>query len=84
MSISCPLCAYEPHPLDRWVCSPGCGTAWNTFETRARCPGCAKQWRETCCPACYRWSPHEDWYHDETADEAGAEKVEELELVEVG
>ena len=39
------------------------------------------QWRETCCPACSRWSPHEDWYHDEQLDEAMAESEAEVELV---
>jgi hypothetical protein len=86
MTISCPLCAYRPHAGDRWACDPGCYTIWNTFDTRGRCPGCAKQWRETNCPACALWSLHEDWYHDdaEAADETGAERVEERELVEVG
>jgi hypothetical protein len=29
-----------------------------------RCPQCGKQWRETCCLECKKWSPHLDWYHD--------------------
>jgi hypothetical protein len=73
MRIYCPLCTWEPHPDDRWVCAPGCFTVWNTFETRARCPGCAKQWRFTACHACHVMSPHEEWYHDEALDAAGAE-----------
>jgi hypothetical protein len=80
MKIFCPLCEWRPRPIDRWVCSPGCGTWWNTFETRARCPGCGKQWRETDCHACHRWSLHDDWYHEEepdqeTVDESAAELV---------
>jgi hypothetical protein len=71
--IFCPLCTWEPGPDDRWVCAPGCRTVWNTFETRARCPGCAKQWRFTACHACGVMSPHDEWYHDEGHDEAGAE-----------
>ena len=80
MSIYCPKCEYHPRAEDAWVCAPGCGTVWNTFETGGRCPGCAKRWTETCCPACLRWSPHEDWYHDEAGDEAaeGAERDAEL------
>jgi hypothetical protein len=61
---------------------------WHTFDTRGRCPGCGKRWRETCCPACARWSPHDDWYHEEpppeeSRDEWVEEGVEEEELVEV-
>lgn len=71
--IYCPICTWEPGPRDRWACAPGCLTVWNTFETRARCPGCAKQWRFTACLACQVMSPHEEWYHDETPDEAREE-----------
>ncbi len=72
MTIYCPRCEYAPRAADRWMCMPGCGTIWNTFETRARCPGCQKRWRDTCCPACCRWSPHDDWYHEEVPDAAEA------------
>lgn len=60
--IRCPRCAWEPRHHDRWSCHPGCGTSWNTFDTRGRCPGCGRQWLETACLACHRWSPHLDWY----------------------
>ena len=83
MKIYCPLCEYEPRASDRWMCAPGCGEVWNTFETRGRCPGCHKRWRETCCPACGRWSPHDDWYHEETPDAALAGVEAEGELVGV-
>jgi hypothetical protein len=82
MRIYCPLCTWEPHPDDRWVCAPGCFTVWNTFETRARCPGCAKQWRFTACHACHVMSPHDEWYHDDALDEADRDEVEEP--IEVG
>ncbi len=84
--IYCPRCEWAPGPHDRWMCAPGCNTVWNTFETRARCPGCAKQWRITQCLLCHARSLHEDWYHDETpaADDAWKENVREEELVEVG
>ena len=39
----------------------GCGTTWNTFSTRGRCPGCAHQWRWTSCLRCEGWSLHDDW-----------------------
>jgi len=77
MRIYCPLCTWEPQPDDRWVCAPGCFTVWNTFETRARCPGCAKQWRFTACHACHVMSPHDEWYHDEALDEADQDEVKE-------
>jgi hypothetical protein len=64
------------------MCLPGCHTVWNTFNTRARCPGCRKQWRVTQCLACLVASLHEDWYHDEvSATDAGRtadEREEEL------
>lgn len=58
--IRCPKCAYAPRADDRWYCD--CGCCWNTFETRGLCPTCDRQWLETGCPACERWSRHEDWY----------------------
>ncbi|HEY8549153.1 MAG TPA: hypothetical protein VIL35_04280 [Vicinamibacterales bacterium] len=72
--IRCPLCLWQPRPSSRWFCasSPhpegflgGCGTAWNTFETRGLCPGCGHRWRWTSCLRCGGWSPHDAWYVDE-------------------
>jgi hypothetical protein len=69
--IRCPHCDWRPNPSSRWCCVEcpepegffhGCGTQWNTFQTRGRCPGCQHQWRWTLCPACAGWSPHDDWY----------------------
>lgn len=84
--IFCPKCEYAPRPFDVWICTGACRTVWNTFETGGQCPACHKQWRETCCPACSRWSPHEDWYHEEVWDAAKEHELEEAgaELVEVG
>jgi hypothetical protein len=71
--IRCPLCAWQPHPSSRWRCARvdapegfpgGCGTSWNTFSTRGRCPGCQHQWRWTKCLRCDDWSLHEAWYVD--------------------
>ena len=61
--IHCPHCAWRPGPLDRWVCTPRCGTVFNTFWTRAVCPGCGVRWPKTQCLACGVFSPHELWYH---------------------
>jgi len=69
--ILCPLCRWQPNKSSRWYCfdSPhpenffdGCGTHWNTFETRGLCPGCQHQWRWTTCLLCSGNSLHEDWY----------------------
>jgi predicted amidophosphoribosyltransferase len=62
LRIRCPLCSWEPGPRDRWMCSPGCGHLWNTFDTRGVCPACAKHWLHTACHACSAWSLHEAWY----------------------
>lgn len=78
VKIYCPLCEYHPTASDEWQCRPGCLTVWNTFETRARCPGCSKQWRETWCPACARASLHEAWYHEEGWTDKVEEREEEL------
>jgi hypothetical protein len=73
--IRCPLCRWQPQASSRWYCSDagyphffynGCGTVWNTFETRGRCPGCNHQWAWTDCLRCLGCSPHEAWYEDET------------------
>jgi hypothetical protein len=72
--IRCPSCGWQPSAHSRWYCtevgapehfSPGCGTAWHTFETKGRCPGCAHQWRWTACQPCGAWARHEDWYETE-------------------
>jgi hypothetical protein len=74
--VRCPLCEWRPDASSRWCCHPqetpepafpGCGTVWNTFSTRGRCPGCDHQWRWTSCLSCGEWSLHEDWY--EQADQ---------------
>lgn len=74
--IRCPHCAWEPDAQSRWSCvrtgppeyfDGGCGTAWNTFDTGGRCPGCAHAWRHTACLRCSQWSLHADWYEDDEA-----------------
>jgi hypothetical protein len=83
MQIYCPVCEYHPSASDRWQCRPGCFTVWNTFETRALCPGCSKQWRHTWCPSCSVSSLHDDWYHDEAPDHADSHTEDVGELVGV-
>jgi hypothetical protein len=74
--IRCPLCRWQPASSSVWCClwfdTPepffeACGTIWNTFLTRGRCPGCSHQWRWTLCLQCAGWSLHEDWYDVATA-----------------
>ena len=69
--IRCPLCGWHPSRSSRWCCEgseapepffEGCGTLWNTFSTRGRCPQCHHQWRWTSCLRCHQWSLHESWY----------------------
>ncbi|MCY7348596.1 MAG: hypothetical protein LH614_20595 [Pyrinomonadaceae bacterium] len=65
--IRCPLCRWQPQKSSRWHCSDfglhfGCGTNWNTFDTRGQCPGCRYRWQWTDCLRCFRSSPHEAWY----------------------
>ena len=71
--IRCPLCRWQPTASSMWGCESAatpepffesCGTVWNTFSTRGRCPGCGHQWRWTSCLRCAGWSLHEDWYEE--------------------
>ena len=62
LAIRCPMCAWQPKPSDRWLCSPGCEHHWNTFQTAGICPSCLKHWHETACLSCRAWSAHERWY----------------------
>ena len=73
--IRCPLCQWQPSPSTLWACESygtpepyfgGCGTLWNTFSTRGKCPGCSHQWKWTSCPNCHEWSLHDDWYAEES------------------
>jgi hypothetical protein len=73
--IRCPLCKWQPNASSIWQCNDrgypeyffgGCGTLWNTFDTRGLCPGCGHQWRWTGSLWCHNWSPHQDWYAKDT------------------
>jgi hypothetical protein len=77
--IFCPKCRWRPTPASRWVCSPrlgGCGTVWNTFDTRGVCPTCSWQWIITACLSCKQFSLHEEWYHDPNEDSQSREEKE--------
>ena len=69
--IRCPICQWTPRKSSRWICwdcdypeyfYAGCGTEWNTFETRGLCTTCRHQWIWTSCLFCGGWSRHEEWY----------------------
>ncbi len=69
--IRCPQCSWRPSESSLWCCDSkgtpeppfqSCGTSWNTFATRGRCPGCSHQWRWTTCLRCQEASLHEAWY----------------------
>ncbi len=73
--IRCPKCNWQPKKESLWFCSncdapeyfyEACGTAWNTFDTGGKCPGCKHQWRWTSCLSCSQWSLHNDWYLKKT------------------
>ena len=83
VKIFCPLCEWRPRPFDRWYCLPGCGTSWNTFATHGVCPHCGFQWSSTQCLACHKWSPHDEWYHEEVPEEVAVTEEAAAELVGV-
>jgi len=62
LRIRCPLCGWQPAKHDRWICR--CRHVWNTFDTGGVCPACLYQWTITACLACWRFSPHSDWYEN--------------------
>ena len=70
-AIRFPRCGWHPSASSRWTCNAeqtpepvfhGCGTVWNTFDTRGRCPGCQHHWQWTSCLSCGEWLPHLEWY----------------------
>ena len=77
--VRCPICKWRPMRSSLWTCwdcdhpeyfYDGCGTSWNTFETRGMCPTCEHQWKWTTCHSCLGWSRHLDWYEKDNRDRA--------------
>lgn len=67
LRIRCPVCQWQPSSHDRWSCNPnGCGFVWNTFDTHGVCPSCSREWTMTSCLNCGVWSPHDDWYEEDS------------------
>jgi hypothetical protein len=57
---------------------------WHTFDTRGQCPACRKQWHETECLRCAKWSKHALWYHDDPEETARWERlVDEAQTTEI-
>lgn len=77
VKIACPKCDWEPHKSSLWQCS--CSHAWNTFDTAGQCPKCGKQWKDTQCLSCSKWSPHIDWYRN--LDDWLREEIESIRVV---
>ena len=63
VTIACPKCEWEPDGRPYWRCD-ACHTHFDTFETTAICPNCKKQFADTQCIACEKFSPHLDWYRE--------------------
>ena len=74
IKIACPKCEWEPDASSRWYCT--CRHCWNTFDTAAKCPSCGKQWKDTQCLSCSKFSPHLDWYRG--LDEALRKELEAI------
>lgn len=56
----CPSCRAAPPMGSFWVCSQ-CKKRFDTFQTQAVCPYCAKQFPETMCTDCGRNYPMAQW-----------------------
>lgn len=58
--FACPRCHAEPPMGLFWQCDR-CKRVFDTFETRAVCPNCAKEFPTTMCGKCKAASPMKDW-----------------------
>jgi Zn-dependent protease len=58
--FACPSCQAAPPIGTFWSCG-ACGTAFDTFETAARCPHCGAQFAVTRCADCGVGSPLAAW-----------------------
>jgi Zn-dependent protease len=59
-AFHCPSCKAAAPMGDFWVCS-GCKKRFNTFQTLAVCPYCAKQYPQTMCAECGQKHPIAQW-----------------------
>ena len=58
--FACPACHTAPRVGKFWGCG-NCHTAFDTFETRARCPACGAVFGSTRCTNCGASNPLQDW-----------------------
>jgi Zn-dependent protease len=58
--FACPSCKTAPPAGAFWKCTQ-CGQAFDTFQTRAACPNCRKQFEVTKCLDCGVASPMSAW-----------------------
>jgi Zn-dependent protease len=59
--VACPECKTAPPIGEFWKCGR-CGQAFDTFQTRAVCPGCATQFAVTKCLDCGAVHPMSEWF----------------------
>lgn len=57
--FACPECGEAPPMGNVWIC--GCGLRFDTFATRAVCPGCGVHHQKTACPNCRKSSELDRW-----------------------
>jgi len=60
---ACPRCETPPSGGALRTCE-ACDERFEPFVSGGACPRCARVWVEAWCPACRRWSPHEQWLRD--------------------
>jgi Zn-dependent protease len=60
--FACPSCKAAPHIGPIWRCS-ACTNTFDTFETRAQCPACNKQFAKTRCLDCGAQHALDEWAH---------------------
>jgi Zn-dependent protease len=59
--FACPSCRTAPPLGEKWKCDL-CGQLFDTFQTQAVCPNCAKHFPATMCGECGKWHPMKNWF----------------------
>jgi Zn-dependent protease len=76
-SFHCPSCKAAPPMGNFWTC-PQCKQRFDTFQTHAVCPHCAKQFPQTMCANCGEKHPLDAWLSGTLAPSRLPEPVEAL------
>lgn len=58
---ACPSCKAAPLMGNYWVCSQ-CKKPFDTFASKAQCPGCRTSFASTRCPSCGESNPLDRWW----------------------